>query len=105
MVAEILNRSGLSQAELARRAGMPRSVINAYVKGSRRPGEDALVRIATAGGFALELVPRAAPVYARRAAWVLEQVLDLAEALPYSPREGPAPLRLPGSAVGSGARG
>jgi len=105
MVAEILDRSGLSQAELARRASMPRSVVNAYVKGSRRPGEDALVRIATAGGFALELVPRAAPVPTRRAARILEQVLDLAEALPYSPQEGPAPLKLPDATAGSRVRG
>ena len=46
---------GLSQAELARRAGMPRSVVNAYVQGSREPGADALARLAAAGGLELQL--------------------------------------------------
>jgi transcriptional regulator with XRE-family HTH domain len=105
IVAEILARSGLSQAELGRRAGMPRSVVNAYARGARRPGEDALVALATAGGFAIELVPRRAPVYPRRAAWMLEQVLDLAEALPYAPSsDGPIQPRAFESTSGEESR-
>ena len=53
MVKEILKRSGLSQAELARRAGMPRSVVNVYAKGHREPGANALARLAAAGGCSL----------------------------------------------------
>src|SRR5205085_3390131 len=87
MVEQIRRRSGLSQSELARRAGMPRSVINTYVRGKREPGAEALERIAAAAGLELRLAPRRAPVDAQRAGRLLEQVLDLAEALPYRPRK------------------
>lgn len=83
---QVLDRSGLSQAELARRAGMSRSVINAYLKGTREPGADALTRLAAAGGFELRLDCRRPPVNAERAAKILVQVLELAEALPYRHR-------------------
>lgn len=83
---EIFRRSGLSQAELARRAGMPRSVVNAYVRGKREPGADALARLAAAGGFQLTLTPRRPPVDVERASKILVQVLELAEALPFRPR-------------------
>jgi len=85
-INEILSGSGLSQAELARRAGMPRSVVNAYVRGKREPGADALARLAGAGGFELRLAPRKPPVDVERASKILVQVLELAEALPFRPR-------------------
>lgn len=94
-VKEILRRSGLSQAELARRAGMPRSVVNAYVRGKREPGADALARLASAGGFQLELAPRRPPVDVDRASKILVQVLELAEALPFRPRPELGYPRLP----------
>jgi transcriptional regulator with XRE-family HTH domain len=86
LVAEILNKSGLTQAELARRAGLPRSVLNAYLRGHRKPGADALLRIAGAGGVGLKLEERKPPVDPQRAGFILNQVLGLAEALPYRPR-------------------
>lgn len=86
LLAEMLCRSGLSQAELSRRAGIPRSVLNAYLHGSREPGTEALAKLASAAGFDLSLVPRRPPVDAARAGEILVQVLDLAEALPYRPR-------------------
>jgi transcriptional regulator with XRE-family HTH domain len=86
IASEILDRSGLRQAELARRAGLPRSVVNAYVRGSREPGADALARLAAAGGFELRLAPRKPPVDVDRASKILVQVLELAEALPFRPR-------------------
>ncbi len=95
MVKEILRRSGLSQAELARRAGMPRSVVNVYVRGHREPGADALERLTAAGGLQLELGKRLAPVDPYRAGRILVEVLELAEALPFTPKGGPAALRLP----------
>jgi transcriptional regulator with XRE-family HTH domain len=79
-------QSGLSQAELSRRAGLPRSVVNAYLKGTREPGVDALARFAAAGGFELRIAPRKSPVDAERAGRILIQVLELAEALPFRPR-------------------
>jgi transcriptional regulator with XRE-family HTH domain len=86
VVKEILKRSGLSQAELARRAGMPRSVVNVYLRGHREPGANALGRLAAAGGFELDLKRRSPPVDPERAGKILVQVLELAEALPYRPR-------------------
>jgi transcriptional regulator with XRE-family HTH domain len=86
IASEILKHSGLSQAELARRAGMPRSVVNAYVRGKREPGEKALTRLAAAGGFELKLARRKPPVDAGRAGKLLVQVLELAEALPFRPK-------------------
>jgi len=61
-------------------------VVNAYLKGSREPGADALARLAAAGGFELQLGHRKPPVDARRAGRILVQVLELAEALPFRPR-------------------
>jgi transcriptional regulator with XRE-family HTH domain len=86
LTAEVLRRSGLTQAELARRAGIPRSVLNAYLRGNREPGADALAGLAAAAGFDLGLVERTPPVDAERAGEILVQVLDLAEALPFRPR-------------------
>lgn len=86
LVKQIQEHSGLSQAELARRAGLPRSVVNAYLKGKREPGADALARLAAAGGFELRLGRRRPPVDAERAGKILVQVLELAEALPFRPR-------------------
>ncbi|HSK50585.1 MAG TPA: helix-turn-helix transcriptional regulator [Solirubrobacterales bacterium] len=89
LLQEIQRASGLSQAELARRAGIPRSVLNVYLHGHREPGADALRRIAAAGGFSLGLTPRRPPVDEERASRILMQVLELAEALPYRPRAEP----------------
>jgi transcriptional regulator with XRE-family HTH domain len=86
LVARIVARSGLSQAELARRAGIPRSVLNVYLHGHREPGADALARLAGAAGFDLDLARREPPVDPERAGKILVQVLELAEALPYRPR-------------------
>jgi len=86
LVAGILARSGLTQAELARRAGLPRSVLNAYLRGNREPGVDALLRIAGAAGVEVKLEERRPPVDPHRASYILNQVLGLAEALPYRPR-------------------
>lgn len=86
LVSQIQRLSGLSQAELARRAGMPRSVVNVYLRGNREPGANSLGRLAAAGGFELQLKRRRPPVDAERASRILVQVLELAEALPYRPR-------------------
>jgi len=86
VIAEVLARSGLSQAELARRAGVTRSVLNAYLHGTREPGSDSLMRIVGAAGFGFGLGARRPPVDPERAGRILVQVLGLAEALPFRPR-------------------
>jgi transcriptional regulator with XRE-family HTH domain len=105
VASEILSRSGLSQAELARRAGMPRSVVNAYVRGKREPGAHALARLAAAAGLELRLAPRKPPVDVDRASKILIQVLELAEALPYRPRPELAYPRLPDRVARQGLAG
>jgi transcriptional regulator with XRE-family HTH domain len=92
LLNDVLERSRLSQAELARRAGLPRSVLNAYLRGHREPGADALLRIASAAGVRLGIEERKPPVDPERASRILVQVLGLAEALPYRPR---AEMRYP----------
>lgn len=82
LIGEVRRQSGLSQAELARRAGFTRSVVNAYERGHRQPGVNALARIAAAAGMQLRVEPAPHVVDPGRAGRILEQVLDLAEALP-----------------------
>lgn len=103
LVEEIRRRSGLSQAELARRAGLPRSVFNVYLRGRREPGADALLRIAAAAGLDLQPTPRRPPVDAAQASRRLVQVLELAEALPYRPRESLGYPHLPDRVSAAGA--
>ncbi|MEX2557145.1 MAG: helix-turn-helix transcriptional regulator [Actinomycetota bacterium] len=85
--AELLVRArqeaGLSQAALARKAGIPRSVLNTYERGKRQPGADALIAILRAAVFELRLSPLIdLELNGRR----LAEVLDLAESLPYRSR-------------------
>ncbi|MFL5439087.1 MAG: helix-turn-helix domain-containing protein [Myxococcales bacterium] len=99
LLREIQRRSGLSQAELARRAGLPRSVINTYLRGHREAGASALSRIAAAAGLELALEPRTPPVDPKRAGRRLAQVLDLAEALPFRRATTLRYPKLPGRAA------
>ena len=85
LLASIRTATGLSQAELARRASMTRSVVNAYEHGSRQPSVEAMARLAMAGGYELTLAARDVPVDPTRASRTLSQVVDLAELLPYKP--------------------
>lgn len=83
LLLEARRAAGLSQAAVARKAGIPRSVLNAYEKGRRQPGADALASILAAAGFDLRLVRRIDP---HRNARILAEVLDLAERLPWRPQ-------------------
>jgi hypothetical protein len=60
--------------------------LNAYLKGHRKPGVDVLLKIAAAGGAKLGIEERKPPVDSVRAGMILNQVVGLAEALPYRPR-------------------
>ena len=83
LLLEARQLAQLSQAELARRSGLPRSVLNAYERGKRQPGADAFAAILAAAGFELRLELR---IDYERNARILSEVLDLAERLPWRPR-------------------
>lgn len=86
LLLEARMRAGLSQAELARRAGMTRSVINAYEHGRRQPGADALFRILDAAGLDVRLTSTTRRAEDEHLGRILDQVLGLAEKLPTRPR-------------------
>jgi transcriptional regulator with XRE-family HTH domain len=98
-------RSGLTQAELARRAGTSQATISAYEHGRKEPSVETLGRLLAACGVRLTAVPAAMAVVRpsasrlARAGRTLVDVMLLAEALPTRhARE----LRFP--AIGSIAR-
>jgi len=82
LIKSARERSALTQAELARRAGITRSVLNAYEHGTREPGADTLISIVAAAGFDIELRPL---LDFEENARTLRDVLRLAERLPFEP--------------------
>ena len=82
LIFEARRRSGMSQAELARRSGIPRPVVNAYERGRREPGVDALVRLLEAARFQLVMAPTVELPDEDAAARDLEELLELADAIP-----------------------
>jgi uncharacterized protein len=61
VLREARTRSGLSQAELARRAGVAQPVISAYETGRREPSVSMLAKLVAASGhdLSIRLAPRA----------------------------------------------
>jgi transcriptional regulator with XRE-family HTH domain len=53
LILDARTRAGLSQAELARRAGTAQSAIAAYERGGRQPTLPTLYRVLAAAGFDL----------------------------------------------------
>jgi transcriptional regulator with XRE-family HTH domain len=86
LIRQARRNADISQAELSRLSGISVPVLSAYENGRRQPSVAALARIVDACGQELSLQPRLAPYGSARAAHILEQVLDLADALPYRPR-------------------
>ena len=82
-VTELLRRSHLSIAELARRAGVSRASVSEYVHGHRLPGVGQLERLATAADLRAEV--RFEPLWQPRMEQLVD-VLALADALPLRPQ-------------------
>jgi hypothetical protein len=97
LIEEIGQRSGLKHSELARRAGLDKSVLSAYARGRRQPSVAALARIARGAGLQLELAQAAQTESMQHQAEILEMVLDLAGSMPFKGRgelEYPPLIRL-----------
>lgn len=88
MIRALRRRHGLTQAELAHRAGTSQPVVSAYEGGHRDPTYSTLRRLIEAGGERLELVASAPHADLRPAADLdehaarLADVLSLADAIP-----------------------
>lgn len=82
------SRSGITQAELAARAGTSQATVSAYEGGRKVPSVSTMTRLLAATGTRLTVEAAERPVVQvseselARAARSLVQVLDLAEALP-----------------------
>lgn len=81
-------RSGLSQRDLAQKAGTSAASICLYEAGDRIPRTDTLMRLIAATGASMQLGAAAQnpvdPIAANRA---LQAALQLAAALPYEPSD------------------
>jgi transcriptional regulator with XRE-family HTH domain len=86
LIERIRLTSGLSQAQLARRAGIQSSVLSAYEHGRRQPSVAALARIAAAAALELEISPLSDADALDRSGKILIQVLDLADRMPSKSR-------------------
>lgn len=82
LLCEARRRAGISQAELARRSGVPRTVVNAYERRRREPGVDVLERLLRAAGYRLKIVEAITYPDEHAAARDLEELLGLADAIP-----------------------
>lgn len=83
----IRRQSGMSQTELSMRSGVDRSALSAYERGRRQPSVAALSRVAAAAGMEIAVVPTRNAAAEEHAGRILSQVIELAESLPYRPKD------------------
>lgn len=86
LLVEARCRAGINQAELARAAGVPRSLVSMYEGARREPGTVGLERLLLAAGFELGLRRPARALDDERSGRILAQVIDFAETFPYRSR-------------------
>jgi transcriptional regulator with XRE-family HTH domain len=86
---EARRRAGLTQAELAQRAGTSQATISAYESGRKQPSVATLSRLLAAAGSRLAAEPAGYTVIQpsqaelERRGRILHDVLDLAQTLPF----------------------
>ncbi|MGQ0625693.1 MAG: helix-turn-helix domain-containing protein [Sporichthyaceae bacterium] len=89
LIKLVRRRREWSQAELARRVGMPASQLCAYESAAKQPSAATLERILRAAGMELgALTPQMERL---RQARQLQDVLELSDHLPYRPRNRAGP--------------
>jgi uncharacterized protein len=91
LLRSVRRRRGLTQAEVAARAGTSQPVVSAYEHDRRDPTVGTLRKLVAAGGAQLRLETRPLPdlppaVDAEEHARRLLDVLSLADAIPHRPR-------------------
>lgn len=80
--------AGLTQTELAQRAGTSQAAVSAYEAGRKTPSAETFARLLAASGARLEVHPARSAVRSlslserERRGQILAQVIELAEALP-----------------------
>lgn len=80
MLAAARQQAGLTQAQLAQRAGVPRSAVSLYENGAREPGAEVFLRLIRAAGADVT-VTHFSPEQIHRAD-VISDLLLFAEELP-----------------------
>lgn len=81
--------AGCSRAELARRVGIPQSVLSAYEHGRREPAVASLNAVLAAAGLELTARPKLRVVNEENAERELLDVLSIVDSLPFSPKRTP----------------
>jgi transcriptional regulator with XRE-family HTH domain len=93
LLERVRKQAGLSQVELARRAGTSRTAVSAYEHGRKSPSVDTLERLLAGAGFELDARPRArftkVAGRAGRVSWVPDRLPRL------SPERAFVTVRLP----------
>lgn len=83
MLRQARLRRGFSQQQLARRAGVPQSVLSAYENGRREPSAETFRHLLRTAGGELAVTDR---WDARRAGRHFELVMEMTDHLPQRPR-------------------
>ncbi len=92
MLLDARRAAGLSQYELAERAGIARPALTMYETGARIPGADVFVRLLTATGAAVESGPAGTRIDCWRNSEVFSSLTTVLDAVPV---KEPGPLRFP----------
>lgn len=89
--------AGLSQAELAARAGIQRSAVTMYESGAREPGANIFLRLLAATGAAVESGRPAGRIDCWRNSTVFVSLTSVLDAVPVGPA---GPLAFPADVWG-----
>jgi len=99
LIREARERAGLTQEDLAKRAGVPQSMVSAYERGIRLPTLPTLERLLRAAGFTLDAELATAGPDVRRNGSLLADLLELADRMPVERSRTLAYPRLPVSST------